>query len=189
MCGGIGLKFIPQTIPEVIVVRPNVKEDHRGYFVENFRKDLFEEAIGYKVNFIQDNESKSTKNVLRGLHYQLPPYSQAKLVRVLKGSILDIALDLRQESATYLQHKKFTLTENNFKQLFIPAGFAHGFLTLEDNCEISYKVSNPYNHPSDVSLSVFDKKLGITLPCSKEDIALSKKDAAALKLDALGKIF
>ena len=120
---------------------------------------------------------------------QKPPFEQAKLVRVLKGSILDIALDLRQESATYLQHKKFTLTENNFKQLFIPAGFAHGFLTLEDNCEISYKVTNPYNHPSDVSLSVFDKKLGITLPCSKEDIALSKKDDDALELDALGKIF
>ena len=164
-------------------------EDQRGFFSEVYQKNDFEK-LGIMENFMQENHSFTRdKHTFRGLHLQKPPFEQAKLVRVLKGSILDIALDLRQESATYLQHKKFTLTENNFKQLFIPAGFAHGFLTLEDNCEISYKVSNPYNHPSDVSLSVFDKKLGITLPCSKEDIALSKKDDDALELDALGKIF
>ncbi|HCK03471.1 MAG TPA: dTDP-4-dehydrorhamnose 3,5-epimerase [Methylophilaceae bacterium] len=174
---------------DVCEITPLKIEDQRGFFSEVYQKTDFKQ-LGILDNFIQENHSYTKdKYTFRGLHFQKPPFEQAKLVRVLKGSILDIALDLRKESLTYLQHKQFTLTANNFKQLYIPVGFAHGFLTLEDHCEISYKVSNPYNHPSDVSLSVFDEKLGITLPCSKEDIALSKKDNDALELNSLGKIF
>ena len=164
-------------------------EDNRGFFSEVYQKSDMEK-LGVSDDFIQENQSFTKKQyTFRGLHFQKPPFEQAKLIRVLKGSILDIALDLRRDSATYLQHKQFTLSAQNFKQLYIPAGFAHGFLTLEDDCEISYKVSNPYNHSSDVSLSVFDKKLMIELPCSKKNIALSKKDQDAQSLDSLGEIF
>ena len=174
---------------DVCEITPLKIEDQRGFFSEVYQKNNFKK-LGILEDFIQENHSfTKDQYTFRGLHLQKPPFEQAKLVRVLRGSILDIALDLRQESPTYLQHKKFTLSAHNFKQLYIPAGFAHGFLTLEDNCEISYRVSNPYNQPSDVSLSVFDEQLGITLPCSKKDIALSKKDNEALELNALGKFF
>lgn len=164
-------------------------EDNRGFFSEVYQKSDMEK-LGVSDDFIQENQSFTKKQyTFRGLHFQKPPFEQAKLIRVLKGSILDIALDLRRDSATYLQHKQFTLSAQNFKQLYIPAGFAHGFLTLEDNCEISYKVSNPYNHASDVSLSVFDEKLGIELPCPIDIIALSEKDKKGKKLDSLGIIF
>lgn len=174
---------------QVCELTPFKIEDKRGFFSEVYQKDDFTN-LGINDDFVQENQSfTKSKYTFRGLHLQKPPYEQAKLVRVLKGSILDIALDLRHNSPTYLKHQKFNLSSDNFKQLYIPAGFAHGFLTLEDDCEISYKVSNPYNHSSDVSLSVFDKKLMIELPCSKKNIALSKKDQDAQSLDSLGEIF
>tara|TARA_B110000438_G_C15733252_1_gene615135 strand:+ start:645 stop:1217 length:573 start_codon:yes stop_codon:yes gene_type:complete len=189
MCGGIGLKFIPQTIPEVIVVRPNVKEDHRGYFVENFRKDLFEEAIGYKVNFIQDNESKSTKNVLRGLHYQLPPYSQAKLVRVIEGRVLDVSVDIRKSSPTFGQHVAVELTDKNKHQLFIPSGFAHGFVILSDSATFAYKVDNYYAPDYDRGIAFDDKDLAINWKISHEYLQLSNKDKSNPTLASAKDIF
>lgn len=174
---------------EVCELLPLKIEDLRGFFSEVYQKSDFED-LGISENFIQENHSfTKSQYTFRGLHFQKPPFEQAKLIRVLRGSILDIALDLRQDSCTYLEHKQFILSAENFKQLYIPSGFAHGFLTLEDNCEISYKVSNPYNQASDVSLSIFDDKLGINLPCSKDIISLSKKDEKGKSLDDLGRIF
>ena len=138
------MKFIPQSIADVILIEPTVHGDDRGYFMESFKQDVFEDAVGYKVNFIQDNESKSTKGVLRGLHYQLPPYAQAKLVRVIKGSVLDVAVDIRQNSNTFGRYISLILSEENKKQLFIPKGFAHGFVVLSEEAIFSYKVDNHY---------------------------------------------
>ena len=174
---------------EVCELLPLKIEDLRGFFSEVYQKDNFED-LGINENFIQENHSFTKKKyTFRGLHFQKPPFEQAKLVRVLRGSILDIALDLRRHSSSYREHKLFMLSADNFRQLYIPPGFAHGFLTLEDNCEISYKVSNPYDHASDVSLSIFDEKLGIELPCSKDMISLSEKDKNGIKLDDIGEVF
>ena len=138
------MKFIPQSIADVILIEPTMHGDDRGYFIETFRQDLLEEAIGYQVNFVQDNESKSTKGVLRGLHYQLPPYTQAKLVRVIEGNVLDVAVDIRKSSPTFGQHVAVELTAESKHQLFIPHGFAHGFVTLSKTAIFSYKVDNYY---------------------------------------------
>jgi dTDP-4-dehydrorhamnose 3,5-epimerase len=170
------LKFTPQTIPDVILVEPSIHGDNRGYFTETFRQDLFEEAIGYKVNFIQDNESKSTKGVLRGLHYQLPPYTQAKLVRVIKGSVLDIAVDIRRSSPTFGQYVAVKLTEENKYQLFVPHGFAHGFVVLSDSATFTYKVDNYYAPKHDRGIAFNDKDLAIDWQLPSEVLQLSDKD-------------
>ena len=143
----------------------------------------------YSQSLKAENESFSNYGVLRGLHFQRAPFEQAKLVRVLKGSILDLAVDLRSDSPTYLQHVAIKLSAVNFKQVFIPCGFAHGFLTLEDDCEITYKISNYYNASSDVSVSIFDKDIGITLPCKRDEITFSLKDAAGQSWSSVGEIF
>ena len=155
-------------------------EDQRGFFSEVYQKNDFEK-LGIIENFMQENHSFTRdKYTFRGLHLQKPPFEQAKLVRVLKGSILDIALDLRQESATYLQHKKFTLTENNFKQLYIPAGFAHGFLVLSDIADFEYKCTDYYDPSDEGSIIWNDPDLNIAWPIDVPN--LSKKDANAEKL-------
>ena len=122
------MKFTPLAIPDIILVEPNLHADDRGYFVETFRQDLFNDAVGSIVNFVQDNESKSSKWVLRGLHYQVSPYSQSKLVKVIEGSVLDVALDIRRSSPTFGHHVAIELSSDNKKQIFIPKGFAHGFV-------------------------------------------------------------
>ena len=170
------MKFIPQSIPEVILIEPTVHGDDRGYFVETFRQDLFEKAAGYKVNFIQDNESKSTKGVLRGLHYQLPPYTQAKLVRVIEGSVLDVAVDIRKSSPTFGQHVSVELTGENKHQLFIPHGFAHGFVVLSDSATFAYKVDNYYAPEHDRGIAFDDVKLAIDWQLTLEELQLSGKD-------------
>ena len=170
------MKFTPQSIPEVILIEPTVHGDDRGYFVETFRQDLFEKAIGYKVNFIQDNESKSTKGVLRGLHYQLPPYTQAKLVRVIEGSVLDVAVDIRKSSPTFGQHVSVELTGENKHQLFIPHGFAHGFVVLSDSATFAYKVDNYYAPEHDRGIAFDDVKLAIDWQLTLEELQLSGKD-------------
>ena len=170
------MKFTPQTIPDVILIEPSIHGDNRGYFVETFRQDLFEEATGYKVNFIQDNESKSTKGVLRGLHYQLPPYTQAKLVRVIKGSVLDIAVDIRRSSPTFGQYVAVKLTEENKYQLFVPHGFAHGFVVLSDSATFTYKVDNYYAPKHDRGIAFNDKDLAIDWQLPLEVLQLSDKD-------------
>ena len=173
----------------VCELTPNKLEDKRGFFAEVYQKNSFEE-IGIKDDFIQENHSFSrNKYTFRGLHFQKPPFEQAKLVRVLQGSIIDIALDLRLNSPTYLQHRLISLSAKNFKQVYVPVGFAHGFLTLEENCEISYKVSNPYDQVSDVSVSIFDEDLGIDLPCTKDQMTLSDKDRDGEHIKSLGEIF
>ena len=171
------MKFTPQSIPEVILIEPKVHGDDRGYFSETFRQDLFEEAIGYKVNFIQDNESKSKKGVLRGLHYQLPPHAQAKLVRVIKGSVLDVAVDIRKSSPTYGQHVAAELTSTNKHQLFVPHGFAHGFVVLSDSATFTYKVDNYYAPEYDRGIAFNDPKLDIDWRLTTKEFQLSDKDA------------
>ena len=137
--------FIPQSIPEVFLIEPRVHIDNRGYFVETFKQAQFDEAVGYRVEFVQDNESKSiSRGVLRGLHFQSFPYTQAKLVRVLDGKVLDVAVDIRKNSKTFGHYVAIELSEENKKQLFIPRGFAHGFVVLSDSATIRYKVDAYY---------------------------------------------
>ncbi len=170
------MNFISQSIPDVVLIEPTVHGDNRGYFVETFRQDLFEEAVGYKVNFIQDNESKSGKGVLRGLHYQLPPYTQAKLVRAIEGRVLDIAVDIRKSSPTFGQHVAVELTEKNKHQLFVPHGFAHGFIVLSESATFAYKVDNYYAPEHDRGIAFDDKELVIDWQLPLEILQLSDKD-------------
>jgi dTDP-4-dehydrorhamnose 3,5-epimerase len=170
------LKFTSQSIPDVMLIEPALHGDIRGYFIETFRQDLFEEAIGYQVNFIQDNESKSTRGVLRGLHYQLPPYTQAKLVRVIEGSVLDVAVDIRKSSPTFGQHVAVELTAENKRQLFVPHGFAHGFVVLSDSATFAYKVDNYYAPEHDRGIAFNDKDLAIGWQLPLELLQLSDKD-------------
>jgi len=170
------MKFTPQSISDVILIEPTVHGDERGYFMESFKQDVFENALGYKVNFIQDNESKSTKGVLRGLHYQLPPYAQAKLVRVVKGSVLDVAVDIRQNSNTFGQYVSLVLSEENKKQLFVPRGFAHGFIVLSKEAIFSYKVDNKYTPQHEHTILWNDIDLDIDWHLDDIVPSLSDKD-------------
>jgi len=170
------LKFTPQSIEDVILIEPTSHVDDRGYFAETYRQDLLEETIGYKVNFVQDNESKSLKGVLRGLHYQLPPYTQAKLLRVIEGSVLDVAVDIRKSSPTFGQHVSLELTAQNKYQLFVPHGFAHGFVVLSDSVTFAYKVDNYYAQEHDRGITFDDEQLKIDWQLSAEELQLSDKD-------------
>ena len=170
------MKFTPQSITDVVLIEPTAHGDNRGYFIETFRQDLFEEAVGYQVNFIQDNESKSTKGVLRGLHYQLPPYTQAKLVRVIEGSVLDVAVDIRKSSPTFGQYVAVELTAENKHQLFVPHGFAHGFVVLSDSATFAYKVDNYYAPEHDRGIAFDDIRLNINWQLPLEKLQLSDKD-------------
>lgn len=183
------MKFTPQLIKDVILIEPATHGDDRGYFLETFRQDLFEEFIGYKVNFVQDNESNSTKGVLRGLHYQLPPYAQAKLVRVIEGSVLDVAVDIRKSSPTFGQHVSAELTAQNKHQLFVPHGFAHGFVVLSDRATFVYKVDNYYAPEHDQGIAFDDKTINIDWKLSVKDLQLSDKDQAHPPLEHAKFIF
>ena len=147
-------------IEGLFVIEPNVFEDDRGYFFESYNRELFDEN-GITDLFVQDNQSKSQKNVLRGLHFQKPPYAQSKLVRVIQGSVLDIAVDLRKESKTYGEYFSVVISAENRKMFFIPEGFAHGFLTLEDETIFSYKCSNVYHSESEDAILWNDEDLNI----------------------------
>ena len=170
------MKFIPQAIPDVWVIEPKVYGDHRGYFVETFRQDKFEDALGFKVNFVQDNESKSSKGVLRGLHFQLAPHAQSKLVRVIEGAVLDVAVDIRRGSPSFGQHVAVELSGVNKKQMFIPRGFAHGFVVLTDTATLAYKVDNYYSPECDRGLAFDDIDLNIDWQLTKQQLLLSDKD-------------
>lgn len=154
------MKFITNEIEGLVVIEPHIFEDERGHFFEYYQKELFYKN-GIKDEFVQDNQSLSQKNVLRGLHFQAPPYAQAKLIRVIKGAVLDVAVDIRKNSPTYGKHLSIELNERNKKQLYIPTGFAHGFLTLEDNTIFSYKCSNYYSKSSEGVVLWNDKNLAI----------------------------
>lgn len=183
------MNFTKSKIPDVIICEPIVHSDDRGYFVETFRLDKMENFIGHKLNFTQDNESKSPKNVLRGLHYQLPPFAQSKLVKVIKGSILDIAVDIRKGSPTFWEHTSIELDEYNKKQIFIPRGFAHGFVVLSEYAIFSYKVDNYYNKQCDRGIAFDDKNLGIDWVLDKDDLILSEKDKTQITLENSKDIF
>ncbi len=172
------MKFIQQAIPGVWVIEPKVFNDARGYFSEVFKQELFEQQIG-KIQFIQDNESKSTRGVLRGLHFQKGEYSQAKLVRVILGKVLDVAVDLRQNSPHFGRYVAVELSDENKKQFFIPRGFAHGFLVLSPEAVFTYKVDNVYAPRAEGSLYFADPVLGIPWPIPAEELLLSSKDAQA----------
>jgi len=170
------MQFEKQSIPEVVLIKPKVFGDDRGYFIETFRQDKFEQEIGYQVNFIQDNESKSTQGVLRGLHFQLPPAAQSKLVSVIQGKVLDVAVDIRQGSPTYGQYVSSELSDENKHQLFVPRGFAHGFVVLSETAIFSYKVDNYYSPENDRGLAFDDEQLNIDWQLPHEQLQLSDKD-------------
>jgi len=172
------MKFIKTEIPEVVIIEPKVFGDDRGYFMETFREDLFEKNVR-KINFIQDNESKSKKGVLRGLHYQLPPFAQSKLVRVIKGSVIDVAVDIRKGSPTFGKYVVVELSEENKRQLFIPRGFAHGFLVTSDEAIFTYKVDNYYAPEYDRSIRFDDPEINIDWNFPKDEILVSYKDKNA----------
>lgn len=177
------MNYIPTKIEGVWVIEPKVFKDARGYFFEAFKKEEFESHVG-PVQFIQDNESKSTYGVLRGLHYQKGEYSQAKLVRVIRGKVLDVAVDLRRSSPTFGQHVAVELSEENKRQFFIPRGFAHGFLVLSEEAVFTYKVDNVYAPQAEASILFSDPALNIQWPIEKESVVMSEKDKAAVLLHA-----
>jgi len=169
------MKFIKTDIPEVVIIEPQVYGDPRGYFFESFKQDEFNKNIG-EVNFIQDNESLSSKGVLRGLHFQKPPFTQAKLVRCIKGIVLDVAVDIRVNSPTYGKHVAVELSEKNKKQLFVPRGFAHGFVVLSEEAIFAYKVDNSYAPDCDAGIIWKDTTLNIDWNIHEKDVKLSEKD-------------
>tara|TARA_R110002111_G_scaffold121226_4_gene184902 strand:+ start:3033 stop:3578 length:546 start_codon:yes stop_codon:yes gene_type:complete len=158
------------------IIKPQIFKDKRGYFVENYNQNSFNTALGLEVNFVQDNESQSSKGVLRGLHYQLGKYAQAKLVRVIKGKVLDVVVDVRPNSSTFGEHISVELSEANKTQLFVPRGFAHGFLVMEDETIFSYKCDNFYNKNSEAGIIYNDEDLGIDWKYPKQELIISEKD-------------
>jgi len=169
------MKFIKTKIPEVIIIVPKVFGDERGYFMETFSQKEFEQNV-LNTSFIQDNESMSSYGVLRGLHYQLPPYAQAKLVRVVLGKVLDVAVDIRKNSPTFGQYVAIELSDENKKQFFIPRGFAHGFVVLSKKAIFQYKVDNIYAPDYERGIAYNDKDLGIDWQVNEKNIILSEKD-------------
>jgi dTDP-4-dehydrorhamnose 3,5-epimerase len=170
------MKFVNTSIEGLVIIESTVFGDNRGYFLENYNKKKFEEAIG-KISFVQDNESKSAKGVLRGLHFQKPPFAQAKLVRCIEGKVLDISVDIREGSDTYGQHVIVELSGENKKQVFIPRGFAHGFLVLSESAIFAYKVDNSYAPAYDAGIRWDDPTLNIQWGVNESEVLVSEKDA------------
>lgn len=183
------MEFIPQAVPDILVIEVNTHGDDRGYFVETFRHDKLESALGYKINFVQDNESKSSQGVLRGLHFQLAPYAQSKLVRVIQGTVLDVAVDIRKGSSSFGQHVAVELSDVNKKQMFVPRGFAHGFVVLTDTATFSYKVDNYYSPECDRGLAFDDTDLDIDWQLTRQQLLLSDKDTHQPRLSDLTDYF
>ena len=169
------MPFLQCNIPGLVILEPNVFEDSRGYFFEAYNETIFKQN-GIACNFLQDNQSKSSKGVVRGLHYQLPPFAQSKLVRVLDGVIIDVAVDIRKGSPTYGQHFALELSSENKKQLFIPAGFAHGFSVLSETAVVLYKCDALYNKESEGGIRFDDSALNIDWKINKVDAVVSEKD-------------
>lgn len=170
------MKFIKTKIPDLIICEPIVYNDDRGYFFESFKMNSLENYLGKSIEFCQDNESKSTKGVLRGLHYQLPPFAQTKLVRVIKGSVLDIVVDIRRTSPTFGVYEAIELSDENKLQLLIPKGFAHGYVVLSDEAIFQYKVDNYYNKKTERGIIYNDEKLQIDWKFPLKDAIISEKD-------------
>jgi dTDP-4-dehydrorhamnose 3,5-epimerase len=170
------MPFIKTDIEGLIVFEPKVIEDARGFFMESYNANSFLNDGCIDAKFVQDNRSMSHKGVIRGLHYQIGASAQAKLVTVLKGEVIDFVVDCRKDSATYKKSYQILLTEQNKKQLFVPRGFAHGFLVLKDNTEFFYKCDNFFNKDAERGLSFFDQSIHIELPFRKEELIISEKD-------------
>ncbi len=172
------MKVTPLSIPDVLLIEPEVFGDWRGFFFESFSQNKFEEVTGLKINFVQDNHSKSLRGILRGLHYQLSPRAQGKLVRVTQGEVFDVAVDLRQSSPTFGKWVGETLSADNKKQIWIPEGFAHGFLTLSDTAEFLYKTTDFYSKDHEQAIIWNDEIISIDWPM--KEVSVSSKDSAAV---------
>lgn len=175
------MEYIKTHIEGVFVLQPKVFGDARGYFMETFRQEEFDSMVA-PVRFVQDNESKSTRGVLRGLHYQKGAYSQAKLVRVIQGRVLDVAVDLRKSSPTFLKYVAVELSGENKRQLFVPRGFAHGFVVLSDEAVFCYKVDNIYAPQAECCIRYDDPAIGVEWPLPAEELLLSVKDAQGISV-------
>lgn len=169
------MEVIETGIAGVVILKPRVFEDARGYFFESYSKKVFDELVG-PVDFVQDNQSMSSYGVMRGLHFQRPPFTQAKLVRCVKGKVLDVAVDLRKGSPTYGKHVAVELSEENKLQFFVPRGFAHGFAVLSDTAVFQYKCDNYYAPEADGGISILDESLGIDWRIDPAEAILSEKD-------------
>lgn len=178
------MKFLKTIINGVWLIQPLIIEDERGYFFESFKEDEFKKNVG-DIDFIQENQSKSSYGVIRGLHYQKGEYAQSKLVRCVKGKILDVAVDIREGSPTFGKHVSAILTEDNHCQLFIPRGFAHGFSVLSDEAIVQYKCDNYYNKDSEGGVNILDKSLNIEWMIPEEKMILSEKDLKWEKLNMI----
>ena len=170
------MKLTQTKLQGCLILEPKIFEDDRGYFFESFNRKVFEEAVGYPVNFVQDNQSYSEYGVVRGLHYQKGEFAQAKLVRVLEGEVLDVAVDLRPFSPTYGEHVAIRLSAANKNQLFVPRGFAHGFSVLSQTAVFSYKCDNFYNKNAEGGIVYNDRQLGIDWGIPQDQIEVSQKD-------------
>lgn len=174
------MEVIETAIPGVLIIEPRVFNDARGYFFESFSQREFDEKVGkllgHTIHFVQDNESMSSYGVMRGLHFQRPPFTQSKLVRVVKGSVLDVAVDIRKGSPTFGQHVAVELTEENHRQFFVPRGFAHGFAVLSETAIFQYKCDNFYAPQADGGISILDESIGIDWKIPTENAILSEKD-------------
>lgn len=170
------MKVIPTSLVGCFIIQPQVYGDERGYFFESYNKEEFVNELGIDIDFVQDNQSMSKRGVLRGLHFQIPPFAQAKLVRVVSGEVLDIAVDLRKKSPTYGKYESFMLSEYNKLQLFVPRGFAHGFVTLSEQAVFFYKCDNYYAPDYERGIKYDDPALNINWKIDKQQIELSKKD-------------
>jgi dTDP-4-dehydrorhamnose 3,5-epimerase len=177
------MNFIATKLQGCYCIEPKIFNDHRGYFMESFNEKTFYEKTGQQIHFVQDNQSFSSKGVLRGLHYQVGEHAQSKLIRVLSGEILDIAVDIRPDSVTYGQHVTIVLSSENQKQFFIPKGFAHGFLVLSDTATIFYKCDNFYNKESEGGIIYNDPTLNIDWQFSEAELIISEKDAVQPTFD------
>jgi dTDP-4-dehydrorhamnose 3,5-epimerase len=176
------MKVTPLAIPDVLLIEPQVFGDDRGFFFESFNQERFEKVVGKKINFVQDNHSKSKRGVLRGMHYQISPMPQGKLVRVIEGEVFDVAVDLRQSSPTFGKWVGEIISSDNKKQIWIPEGFAHGFITLSESSQFLYKTTNLYSAEHERTIQWNDKVLGIKWPINIAPI-LSNKDLEASSFD------
>jgi dTDP-4-dehydrorhamnose 3,5-epimerase len=177
------MKVTPTTLPEVLLIEPKVFADERGFFMETWNQRAFDEAVGEHVTFVQDNHSRSTRGVLRGLHYQLPPHAQGKLVRVTSGRVFDVAVDMRKSSPRFGQWAGAELSADNHRQMWIPPGFAHGFLVLSTSADLLYKTTDYYKLAAERSIRWNDPRLAINWPDAAMPPILSAKDASAPGID------
>lgn len=183
------MNFIPTKLKGCYIIEPKIIQDERGYFMESFNEKTFQNGVGQAVHFVQDNQSFSSKGVLRGLHYQTGEYAQAKLVRVLQGEVLDVAVDIRPDSPTFGQYEAVILSGENQRQFFVPRGFAHGFLVLSETATFFYKCDNFYNKESEGGIIYNDENINIDWQFSLEDLIISEKDKVQPTIENAKKVW